>query len=131
MAPDGDFVIRFYLKMIYFLINFGRLPRRFAPRNDVRRDGPRNDVRGNALRNDVRDNAPRNDVRGNALRNDVRSDDPRNDVRGDGPGNDGRLVAFRTELAYGLTGLPELAFAHLLEFGVEFRTVIRLAVRVD
>ena len=99
--------------MIYFLINFGRLPRRFAPRNDVRSD------------------APRNDVRGNAPRNDVRSDAPRNDVRGDGPGNDGRLVALRAEFAYGLSSLPEFAFAHLLEFGIKFRTVIRLAVRVD
>ena len=70
MAPDGDFVIRFYLKMIYFPINFGRLPRRFAPRNDVRRFAPRNDVRRDAPRNDVRRNGPRNDVRGIAPRND-------------------------------------------------------------
>ena len=99
--------------MIYFLINFGRLPRRFAPRNDVRSD------------------APRNDVRSDAPRNDVRSDAPRNDVRGDGPGNDGRLVALRAEFANCLTSLPEFAFAHLLKFSVEFRTVVRLAVRVD
>ena len=41
------------------------------------------------------------------------------------------LVAFRTEFAYGLSCLPEFAFAHLLEFGIELRAIVRLAVRVD
>ena len=40
-------------------------------------------------------------------------------------------VALRTEFTYSLSCLPECAFAHLLEFGIELRTIVRLAVRVD
>ena len=117
MAPDGDFVIRFYLKMIYFPINSRRLPRRF---------GPFLLPQAASLQKATGLFADRS-----RPRNDVRRDAPRNDMRGDGPGNDRRLVALRTEFAYGLSSLPEFAFAHLLEFGIKFRTVIRLAVRVD